>query len=189
MKTETDPAPTTSHLRNVSSILRWTGWLGFWLQLGLGIVAAIALLFVFSGRNFSRETTPGIGISLFWSAAAIAVLLFSLYQSFRYSRLARRFRMSDVSRHPKKSDTIQLVRWSIVAGLLGMLLALLGAGAAIGVLVSKAIALPQGVAIYDPARIIRPLDIFAAAASLNLIAAHFVGTVSSLWLFSWLHRQ
>lgn len=188
MQTQTDTRPTSS-LSNVASVMRWTGWSSFWVQLTLAILAGISLLFVFSGRNFSRETTPGIGVSIFWAICSIAALVFGVYQAFRYTRIAKRLQHPNTAVHPKKSDTIQVVRWSIIVGIAGMLFGLLGAGSAVGTLLSKAIAQPQGVAIYDPTRIIRALDIFAAVANVNILAAHFVGMVVSLWLFSWLHRQ
>jgi hypothetical protein len=76
-----------------------------------------------------------------------------------------------------------------IAGLVGMLLTILGGGATLGVLLAKSIAQPQGVAIYDPNRIIRSLDIFVAMANMNGIAAHFIGTATSLGLLNWLYRQ
>lgn len=188
MQTQSDTRPTSS-LSNVATVMRWMGWGSFWVQLTLGILTGISLLFVFSGRNFSRETTAGIGISLFWAICGLAALVFGLYQAFRYTRLAKRLRHPNTAVHPKKSDTIQIVRWSIVVGIVGMLFGILGAGSAVGTLLSKAIAQPQGVAIYDPTRIIRALDIFGAVANVNVLTAHFVGMVVSLWLFSWLHRQ
>lgn len=69
-----------------------------------------------------------------------------------------------------------------------MLLMILGSGATIGVLLVKSVAQPQGVAIYDPNRIIRSLDVFVAAASTTGITAHFVAATTSLGVFNWLHR-
>ncbi|GAB1539440.1 hypothetical protein NUACC21_21060 [Scytonema sp. NUACC21] len=84
---------------------------------------------------------------------------------------------------------MQLLRIGVIAHLVGMLLFILGGGAGLGVLLSKSIAQPQGVAIYDPSRIIRSLDIFVAMSNMNGIAAHFIGTVTSLGLFNWLYRD
>jgi hypothetical protein len=69
-----------------------------------------------------------------------------------------------------------------------MLLTILGSGATIGVLLAKSVAQPQGVAIYDPNRIIRSLNIFVAAANTTGITAHFVGAVTALGVFNCLHR-
>mgnify|MGYP002780796667 CR=1 FL=1 len=81
-----------------------------------------------------------------------------------------------------------MLRLGVITGLIGMLLTILGMGATIGVLLAKSIAQPQGVAIYDPNRIIRSLDVFVAAANTTGVAAHFVGVVVSLGMFNWLHR-
>lgn len=189
MRTTPRTGAIANPLRNIGTVLRITGWLSLWLQLGLGAVSGLVLLFVFSGRNFTNEATPGIGFSIFWAGCGLVALMFNIYLAFRFTRLARRFRAVDLSHHPKKADTIQIVRWSVIVGIVGLLLNLFGAGAAIGVLISKAIALPQGIAVYEPSRIIRPLDVFVAAANINGLTAHFVGMVAALWLFSWLHRQ
>jgi hypothetical protein len=55
--------------------------------------------------------------------------------------------------------------------------------------VAKSISQPPGVAITDPERIIRALDVFVAVANINGIAGNFVGVVTSLGLFDWAHRQ
>jgi len=73
-------------------------------------------------------------------------------------------------------------------GLIGILLTILGGGATLGVLFAKAIAQPQGMAIYDPTRMIRSIDIMVAMVNMSVIAAHFAGTVASLSVFEWLHR-
>ncbi len=57
----------------------------------------------------------------------------------------------------------------------------------LGVLLSKAIAQPQAMTIYNPTRVIRSIDIMVAMANMSGITAHFVGTVDSLSVFKWLH--
>jgi hypothetical protein len=78
---------------------------------------------------------------------------------------------------------------AVIVSLVGIFLSLLGAGATVGVLVAKSISQPPGVAITDPERIIRALDVFVAVANINGIAGNFVGVVTSLGLFDWAHRQ
>lgn len=55
-------------------------------------------------------------------------------------------------------------------------------------MLSKVIALPQGVAVYRPENVIRSLDIFVVLANVNLIGAHFVGSATSLGLLNWLDQ-
>jgi hypothetical protein len=165
------------------------------------------LLFAISGRNFSQTlppvsnapgvsavnstlvATPGINISIFWAVCGIVALLFSVYLAFRITRFAGRLFNQNPALHPKKADVIQLLRIGVITSLVGMLLTILGGGSGVGVLLEKSIAQPQGVAIYDPNRIIRSLDIFAAMANMTGIAAHFIGTLTYLGLVNWIHAS
>lgn len=204
MQTHVERATTDLKLKRIAHALRWTGWASFWAQLILLAVTSLMLMLAISGRTFNRSiepapggqavnftqgTTPGIGIGIFWAGCGVIALLFGLFIAFRQTRLAKRLFDSNQTIHPQKSEVLQVLRWGVIAGLVGMLLTILGGGATIGLLLSKSIAQPQGVAIYDPTRIIRSLDIFVAAANMNGITANFVGTVTSLGVINWLNRQ
>jgi Protein of unknown function (DUF3611) len=207
MQSPTHPTISHSKLERLAKVLGLAGWIDFWVQLGLATVSGLMLVFAISGRNFSQAiaplpgvmpgavgnlgqaTTPGLGIGIFWASLGILALLFSVYLAFRQTRLAKRLRNPHPSVHPHKTEVMQVLRWGVIAGLVGMALTILGGGATLGLLLAKSIAQPQGVAIYDPARIIRSLDIFVAMANMNGIAAHFIGMVTSLGLFNWVHHQ
>ncbi|MDX2215348.1 MAG: DUF3611 family protein [Oculatellaceae cyanobacterium bins.114] len=186
MKTEQRSPDLT--LRRIATVLKITGWLSFWVQLGLGVAAGFCLVFVISGRNVTEGGSPGIGIGIFWAIAGIAALLFSLFLAFRLTRFARQLRHPDPARHPSRATVMQFLQLVIMTGVAGMLFTILGSGATLGVLLAKSITQPQGVAIYDPQRLIRSLDIFVAMANVNGITAHFVGTITALGLFKWLGR-
>lgn len=192
----------------IANILRFTGWSSLWMQAGLGAVSALTLLFAITGRSFNQAaapvpaagvgtynptynqgTVPGIGISIFWAVCAILALLFSVYLAFRVTRYGRRLGNPNSELHPKKVEVMQLLKIAVIAGFIGMLLAIFGGVTSLGVLLSKSIAQPQGVAIYDPTRVIRALDVFVAIANMSGIAAHFVGTGASAGLFIWLHPE
>lgn len=198
-------APPHLKLERVATILRIASWPSFVLQIGLAAISSVLLLLAISGRSFnqtlalppgvpgpdlatSQATTPGIGIGIFWAVGGILVLLFGSYLAFRLIRFSKRLRNPNSEIHPKRAKVMQVLRLGVVTGLIGMLLMILGTGATIGVLLSKSIAQPQGVAIYDPNRIIRSLDVFVAAANVTGMTAHFIGTVASLGVFNWLHR-
>ena len=205
MQTHVEQTAIDDKLKRVGNVLRWTGWVSFWIQLILLATTAIMLMLAISGRTFNRTlepttpggqavpfnqgATPGIGIGIFWAGCGIVALLIGLFIAFRQTRLAKRLFNSNSQIHPPKSEVLQVIRWGAIVGLIGMFLTILGGGTSIGVLLSKSIAQPQGVAIYDPTRIIRSLDIFVAAANMNGITAHFVGTITSLGLINWLNRQ
>lgn len=193
-------------LEQIGKILRLIGWGGLVTQLGLAIAAGLMLLFAIAGRNFnqatvtptvpgipidnfSSTTTPGLGIGIFWAITGILALLLTAFLAFRQLRFARRLRNPNPELHLKKSEVMRVLRIGIIAGFIGMGITILGGGAALGVLLSKLIAIPQGVAIYAPNRIIRPLDVLVAMANMVGIAAHFLGTIASVATANWLHRQ
>lgn len=195
-----------SKLEKVGNVLRLTGWIGLSVQIGFGAISLLMVVFAIAGRNFSQATalpsaiipgvavpvnqgvTPGIGIGIFWAVCGILALLAGIYLAFRQTRLARRLRHADTLKHPTKAEVMTVLRLGAIVGLVGMLLTILGGGATLGVLLSKAIAQPQGMAIYNPTRVIRSIDIMVAMANMSGITAHFVGTVASLSVFEWLHR-
>lgn len=140
------------------------------------------------GVNLNRGITPGIGIGILWAVCGILALLAGIYLAFCHTRFAKRLRPVDTMKHPAKSEVMKVLHLSAIVGLVGMLLTILGGGVTLGVLFSKVIAQPQGVAIYDPTRVIRSINIIVAMANISGIAAHFVGAVASLSVFEWLHR-
>lgn len=194
-----------SKLEKVGNVLRLKGWIGTSVQIGFGVISLLMIVFAIAGRNFSQATalpsaitpgvavpvnqgvTPGIGIGIFWAVWGILAVLAGIYLAFRQTQLARRLRHADTLKHPTKAEVMTVLRLGVIVGLVGMLLTILGGGATLGVLLSKAIAQPQAMTIYNPTRVIRSIDILVAMANMSGITAHFVGTVDSLSVFKWLH--
>lgn len=205
MQTRNVPSSTSSKLNNVAKVLRIAGWTGFWSQLALAAMTGVLLILAIGGRNFNQAmppvtpiprgtvatepTTSGLGIGIFLAGCGVLVLLFSIYLAFRQTRYGKRLQNPNPALHPAKADVMKVLRLGIISSLAGMFVTILGGGASLGVLLSKSIAQPQGVAIYDPTRIIRSLDVFVAMANMSGITAHFIGVVASLVLFNWLHHQ
>lgn len=182
MQVESETHQINPSLQGIANTIYLTGWIIFWLQLGLVVVSSLALLFAASGRGFADQPNPGLGVGIFWAVCGILLLLFSVYWNFRYTRIGKQLANPNPALHPSKADTLSKIRLGIIVGLVGMLLSILGAGASIGVLVAKSISQPPGVAITDPYKIIRALDVFVVLANFNGITSHFIGIVASLWL-------
>lgn len=180
-------------LQRMANTFRITGWIGFWIQLVLVIICSLILLFAAaSGGSNDRlnSTNPGTGPGLFFTLCGILVLCFSIYWSFRYTRIAKRLRSPEPGQRPSKANAIQVVRIGLIVNLAGMLLTLLGTEAIVGGLLAKSLTQPQGVATFnDPTRLIQSLDIFVVQASINVVAAQFVGIATSLWLFQQVNRN
>jgi Protein of unknown function (DUF3611) len=192
------------NFEQVVTILRIAGWVSFVMQISLAAVASVLLLLAIAGRSLNRSialpagvpisgvgtqtTTPGLGVGIFWAVCGVLVLLFGSYLAFRMVRFAKRLGNPNRAIRPQRTKVMQVLKLSVITGLVGILLMILGTGATIGVLLAKSISLPQGVALYDPSRSIRSLDVFVAAANTTGITAHFIGVVAALSVFNWLHR-
>ncbi|YAF96643.1 MAG: DUF3611 family protein [Nodularia sp. CChRGM 3473] len=176
-------------LQRIAHNIRLTGWITLWVQLALALVSGLSLLFAATGREFADRSNPGLGIGIFWAISGILVLLFGVFWDFRYTRIGRRLANPNPTLHPSKADTTRAIRLGIMVGLVGLLVTILGAGVSVSVLVAKAVSQPPGVAITDPNKIIRALDVFIVVANINGIAAHFVGVVASMWLLERVHQH
>lgn len=182
-------APLQNKQHKIANTIRLTGWVALWVQLALALVSGLTLLFAATGREVGNQPNPGLGVGIFWAVFGILILLFSVFWDFRYTRIGRRLDNRNPTLHPSKADTIRAIRWGILAGLVGIFITLLGAGISVSVLLAKAVSQPPGVAITDPNKIIRALDVFIVVANINGIAAHFMGTVASMWLLEKVHEH
>ncbi|MGD9541112.1 MAG: DUF3611 family protein, partial [Methylocystis sp.] len=69
-----------------------------------------------------------------------------------------------------------------LVNVLGAIVSFIGVGLSIALLVAKTVSQPPGIAITDPDKIVRALDIFVLMANFNLLVAHFIGAGASVWL-------
>ena len=182
-------------VRRIAAAFRWFGWISFWVQVVLGIISSLALLFAvasLTARSGGSTTNPGSGGGLFLSALGLIAVYLSAYWAFRYTRLASRLRSRDTARRPSPKAVLQTLKLGIFVSLGGMLLTLLGAEATVGSLLAKALSQPQGAALFgagsNVTQFVQPLDIFVVQANTNILLAHFAGLAFTLWLFNTVNR-
>ncbi|MEO0989074.1 MAG: DUF3611 family protein [Cyanobacteria bacterium J06639_14] len=182
-------------IRRISGAFLWAGRVSFWIQIFLGAIAGITLLFT-SVNLFVDQTTrstPGAGIGFFFSGCGLATLFVGTFWAFRYIQMARRLRSRDESRRPKPKEALRILKLGLYISLTGMLLTLLGAEALVGALVEKSFSqgiavLPRGGGNINQIIEITPFDMFVVLATTNIQLAHFVGLVSSLWVLNSVNR-
>jgi uncharacterized membrane protein len=174
---------SSSKINRVTFAFKWAGTIGFWTQLVLGVISTVMLLLTITSS--AERSNAGTGFSMFCAACGLICLIVGIYFSFRYSKMAKSFNNTNETR-PKKTQTLQLIQISIIVSLVGMFLAILGSEAIAGIVLSK-------ILVFDPARFfnnrnnsefVNSLDLFIVQANTNIIAAHFAGLVSSLWLLN-----
>jgi hypothetical protein len=185
-------------IRRVALSLRILGWVSFWSQVILGVVAGIVL--IFAGGNLrapapnpGNPTTPvaanpGTGAGLFFAFIGLVALAASIYWAFRYTRLARKLTAANSAERPKRGDTIRILEIGLLINLAGLLVTVLGAQAIAGALLLKSF--EQGFVIFsgNPLRFITPLDLLVVQSNTNAILAHFIGLASTLWLLRSINR-
>lgn len=172
-------------LRVVLAFRRW-GWASFWTQVVLCVVSSLVLLQLVllkapttnipTGADSNPATLPGLSFA--W--AGIAILGASIFWNFRYTQMAKKLRSPD---RPTKTQTVFQIKIGIMINLVGMLITLVGAASIVGALTLRS---QQGVfaGAGNFNLTIQPLDFQIIQASFNIIFAHFVGLVASLWLLN-----
>jgi len=174
---------STSNKRlRVASSLKWAGLAGFWIQLVFGVVSTVTLLLAMTNRT--ERNSAGTGFSLFCAACGLICLIIGIYFSFRYQKMSQLLAKTDTVR-PKKTDTFRIIKIGLITSLIGMFLTILGAEAIAGIVLTKILAFGQGEVLAGKDKeFVNSLDIFIVQANINIIAAHFAGLLSSLWLLS-----
>ena len=183
----TNPLPPA--VKKVSSNLQRWGFWSFWLQLILGIIATVTLLFSTPVLFRRQDSLPGNQFGVFCAFLGIVLLAIAVFISFRYGRIGKKILKRDPAQRPKKSDTLQLIRIGLILNLVGMLFAIAGAQALVGLSLSKSLEVAPG-SIGSPSvqRFVTSFDILIIQANTNTIAAHFAGIVTSLLLLNRIAR-
>jgi amino acid transporter len=177
-----------SQLRAIAKLFRLTGWITFWAQLVLGVISGGILLFASISPRTGNAANPGAGLGVFFAISGLVALAVGIFIAFRYVRIGRQLDSANSNNRPRKLETVQVVRLGLIVHLVGILLTLVGAQAIVGILLTKALTLPQFTGgVYtqlDPSRVIQPLDIFVVQANTNTVSAHFAGLIGSIWLLN-----
>lgn len=176
-------------IRRIAGAFRRFGWISFWAQIVLGVIASLALIFAIASLSArSGGNDPGAGAGLFFSAIGQITVFISAFWAFRYTRLSRQLRSRDDAKRPKPKDAIRMLKIGLFISLGGMLATLLGGEATVGALLAKALSQPQGAAVFGApgsvSQYVQPLDIFVIQANTNILLAHFVGLVFTLWIMN-----
>ncbi|WP_026606621.1 DUF3611 family protein [Methylocapsa acidiphila] len=172
-------ARTTQKLAQALTI---SGWIAFGLQFVLAFVSGLLLAVATSGRAFS----PGVasfGDAIYWAGDAFVLLCFAIFLDLYYIRAAKK-----ISQKPNSffHKNYKIAFWFLVAGmfigLAGILTSFIGVAMSTTLLIAKTVSQPPGIAITDPSKIIRALDVFVLLVNFCLLAAHFIGLGIALWL-------
>lgn len=113
---------TTDEQRIARKFHRY-GWLGVWVQLILGILPLAMLSYVLLSKAFG----PGImlGVMDYLALAGLAVLAFTTFWMYRYTRVARRIADPDPENRPEWASVTRMLRVGIWASAIGIVVSIL----------------------------------------------------------------
>jgi hypothetical protein len=180
---EKEKLPLVSKIaQRLANDLRFFGWIEFWLQLVLALLTGLLLQFAASGRAFSPGAA-GFSDAIYWGTDGFFLLLLAIPMAYYYTRAARRI-VSKPDSYLGKAGVMPF--WWLTAGMLisalGVLISLTGIVLSIVLLIVKTVSQPPGIAITDPAKIVRALDVFVLIVNFFLLMAHSIGAGIALWL-------
>lgn len=184
-------APLSQRVQQASADLKWAGRIGFWVQLVLGVISTVTVLFSSSsfigGENSAN--TQGTEFGVFCAICGLVALTVGIYFSFRYMTIAQLLQQPRNGQRPNRADTIGVIRIGLTVNLVGMLITIIGAEAIVGIVLAKSLANPpNAIATLDPKQLVNSIDLLVIQANTNTIAAHFAGIVSSLLLLNRISR-
>lgn len=185
-------------IERIVPAFRRSGWISFWVQVVIAVVATlifafslISLAFSDSSAGRSQTINPGTGPGIFFALSGLIALAISIYWTYRYTRFAKQLVSPEAGKRPSKSDAVQLVQRGLIINLVGMLFNLMAAEAITGILLAKSL---QSLGAFFSAtgsitRLIQPLDIFVVLANTHSLVAHFVGILVALFLLRAIYRN
>lgn len=118
------------------------GWLGFWVQIAFGTVTIVFIIYYLSFSSTPGISRSGLPLVEYMTTANLLVLLFTIFWSYRYTRLSKR--MADPTRAPSESQLTRIVWIGVAVITLGMLFSLLVLTMEVSALMFYFLRAPQG---------------------------------------------
>ena len=182
-------------LQLISAALRRIGWVRFWTQMALGVVVVGVLLFNNIGGQIAARADKalGLGPGLSLTTFSFFVLLYSLWQGWLIVRCGRALNSAV---RPSKGETARLLKRGLMADLAGLVLGVVGyqslagslfvqASMQAGFAFGGAMTTPGGRITNYP---ITSLEMLSVLANTQVIFAHLIGLILTLWLLQRIYR-
>ena len=173
--------------------MRRIGWIRFWVQTILGVVVVGVLLFNNVGSSLARnsERALGLGPGLSLTTLAFILLLFSLWQGWLIVKAGRAL---DSEARPSRGETSRLLKRGLIADLLGLVFASVGYQSLAGALFVQASMQAPGISIGAGMRAmenypITSLEMLSVLSNTQVLFAHLIGLIFSLWLLQRIYRK
>ncbi|CAN8075081.1 unnamed protein product [Agarophyton chilense] len=186
-----DQEPIPQGLQSASRALWRIGWVTWWLQLILTVIAAVILLFafLFPGINV-RSAASAVGFAI--SGAGIVFAFLSLFWTYGYTRLALWLRDKQIQEKAKLRINRKL-RFGLLFSITGIVTLLLGLQAIVGTLLARLLGTGGFASPYASAQnagrgavlsatgLVQPVDILVVQACANGLTGLMIALVATIW--------
>lgn len=178
--------------RQIARNCRRLGWVGFWLQVLLGVIPLLVVLVLVLSR-LGQWAGGLFSLGLWLAVLCLGFLIFSTYWSFRYTQLAGRLEVPES--RPSKSGVKRALRTGLLANLAVMTIAGLIALGYVSQLTLRMLTVPQGATVVTPNQavtqgaLVSPSNMLAIQAMVHAIAAGLVGVIIALLLIQQVSRH
>ena len=173
--------------------MRRIGWLRFWIQTILGVVVVGVLLFNNVGSSLARnsERALGLGPGLSLTTLAFILLLFSLWQGWMIVKTGRAL---GSEARPSRGETSRLLKRGLIIDLVGLVFSSVGYQCLEGGLFVQASMQAPGISIGTGMRAmenypITSLEMLSVLSNTQVLFAHLIGLIFSLWLLQRIFRK
>jgi len=169
--------------RELAGRFRLLGWIAFILQFILAVLSALLLQFAAAGHAMSAAKL-GFGDAIFWGGGSLAALCLTCALAFYTTRVgAKLARAPDKFLGEGVGGGFLFLGLGAGTSVFGIGVAMIGLALSIVLLIAKTVSQPPGIAIIEPDKIIRALDVFVLLVNFNLLIAHFFGVAISGGLY------
>ncbi len=185
MSTDKNTAVPLNNPEKIAQSFLRLGWVGFWIQLVMIAIPILLLFYVLVIASLESIKSKGIDLSAYLSYGSLAVMLFTTFWFFRYTRLARQI-MNPDKRPSRKSviDTVWIGLWASAVGIFfSMILMFSAAGRLLFILLATPqTGVPIAAAGGDPSLTLSAIDGVSLISLLVTLTAELIVLLFSIWL-------
>ena len=162
------------------------GWLGFWMQIAIGAIPVVLILYAFVfGSARPTGTRSGFPLIQYLTIASLLVLAFTTVWFYRYTRLAAR--LADPARRPTAFSVQRTVWTGVMASTIGIVFSMLVMFFEVAQLLIYFLRAPQaGIPVVQTtsgaASWVSAADIVSLMALLLTMFVEIVVLIIGLWL-------
>jgi len=162
------------------------GWAGFWLQLVFGPLPILVAVFYFVSSPTRQKSAGEFGFVECLAIINILILFFTIYWSYRYTRVGRQIR--DPERRPSESSLVGTVWTGVAATTVGMLFSMIAILIETAGLLFLFLNAPQAGRLViqtegaESSYWVSTIDIVSLMALILFLFAELIVLVFSLWL-------